>query len=78
VSTTEELLVRNSSGSGLENREYGRATPSIRKRLALTSPTCGGRSVCTLADLDHGVCSLLILKVILKDNGEGEGSIQVR
>jgi hypothetical protein len=38
VSTTEELLGRNISGSGLENREYGvgircadHATPSIRK-----------------------------------------------
>jgi hypothetical protein len=40
VSITKELLVRNSSGSGLENREYRRrdrrcrvvsATPSIRK-----------------------------------------------
>jgi hypothetical protein len=28
VSTTEELLERNSSGTGLENREYGRVDPS--------------------------------------------------
>jgi hypothetical protein len=28
VSTTEELLGRNSSGSGLESREYGRREPS--------------------------------------------------
>jgi hypothetical protein len=28
VSTTEELLERKSSGSGLENREYGRRYPS--------------------------------------------------
>jgi hypothetical protein len=28
VSTTEELLGRESSGSGLENREYGRRDPS--------------------------------------------------
>jgi hypothetical protein len=28
VSTTEELLGRNSSGSCLENREYGRRDPS--------------------------------------------------
>jgi hypothetical protein len=28
VSTTEELLGRNSSGSGLENRAYGRRDPS--------------------------------------------------
>jgi hypothetical protein len=29
VSTTEELLGRKSSGSGLENREYGRRDPSL-------------------------------------------------
>jgi hypothetical protein len=34
VSTTEELLGRKSSGSGLENREYGRRDP---QKLALTS-----------------------------------------
>jgi hypothetical protein len=52
VSTTEELLGRKSNGSGLENREYGMGircadpgTPSIRKKLALTSLTSGGRSV---------------------------------
>jgi hypothetical protein len=28
VGTTEELLERKSSGSGLESREYGRETPS--------------------------------------------------
>jgi hypothetical protein len=27
VSTIEELLGRNSNGSGLENREYGRGDP---------------------------------------------------
>jgi hypothetical protein len=27
VNSTEELLGRNSSGSGLENREYGRGDP---------------------------------------------------
>jgi hypothetical protein len=38
VSTTQELLGRNSSGSGIENREYGlgirhddHVAPSIRK-----------------------------------------------
>jgi hypothetical protein len=52
VSTIEELLGRNSSGSGLENREYGRGNPLRSPRdtlypqkLALTSPTSGGRSV---------------------------------
>jgi hypothetical protein len=52
VSTTEKLLGRKSSGSGLENQEYGRRDPSRRPRgslypqkLALTSTTNGGRSV---------------------------------
>jgi hypothetical protein len=45
VSTTEELLERKSSGSGLENREYGRKDPSrgprgtlYPQKSALTSP----------------------------------------
>jgi hypothetical protein len=52
VSTIAELLERKSSGSGLESREYGRRDPSFWPRgtlcpqkLALTSPTSGGRSV---------------------------------
>jgi hypothetical protein len=52
VSTTEELLERKSSGSGLESQEYGRWYPSRWQRgtiypqtLAITSPTSGGRSV---------------------------------
>jgi hypothetical protein len=51
VSTIEELLGRNSSGSGLENREYGRGDPAALttrlypQKLTLTSPTRGGRSV---------------------------------
>jgi hypothetical protein len=51
VSTTEYLLGRNSSGSGLENWEYGRKDPSLwprdtldPRKLVLTSPTSGGRS----------------------------------
>jgi hypothetical protein len=50
--TIVELLGRNSSGSGLENREYCRGNP-LRwprdtlhpQKFALTLPTCGGRSV---------------------------------
>jgi hypothetical protein len=49
-STTEELLGRKSSGSGLENREYGRGDSSrwprgtlYRQKLALTSSTSGDR-----------------------------------
>jgi hypothetical protein len=52
VSTTEELLERKSRGSGLESREYGRRDPSrcplgtlYPQKLAITSPTSGGRSV---------------------------------
>jgi hypothetical protein len=52
VSTVEELLWRNSSGCGLENREYGRGDPLhwprdnlYPQKLALTSPTSGGCSV---------------------------------
>jgi hypothetical protein len=52
LSTIEELLGRNSNGSGLENREYGRGDPLrwprdtlYEQKLALTAPTSGGRSV---------------------------------
>jgi hypothetical protein len=52
MSTIEELLGRNSSGSGLENREYGRGDPLCRPRdtlylqkLAPSSPTSGRRLV---------------------------------
>jgi hypothetical protein len=52
VSTSEELLGRDSSGSGLENREYGRGDPKrwsrdtlYPQKLALTLPTKGDRSV---------------------------------
>jgi hypothetical protein len=52
VSTIEELLERNSSGSGLESREYGSRDPSrwprvsfYPQKLALTSQTGGGSSV---------------------------------
>jgi hypothetical protein len=49
-STTEELLERKNSGCGQEDRDYGRrdsprsprVTPPSEK-LALTSPTSGGR-----------------------------------
>jgi hypothetical protein len=52
VSTTEELFERTSSGSGLENQEYGSRDPSrwprgtlYQQKLAPTLPTCGSRSV---------------------------------
>jgi hypothetical protein len=63
VSTIEEVLGRNSIGSGLEIREYGRGDPLRWQRdldpqkLALTSPTSRGRSVGTVrfADWSHKV-----------------------
>jgi hypothetical protein len=52
VSTTEELIETKISGCGVERRDYGRRDPSrsprgtlYLQRLALTSPTSGGRSV---------------------------------
>jgi hypothetical protein len=55
VSTTEKLLGRNSSNSGLENREYGHRDPLCllhdalyQQKLALTSPTGGALSVGTV------------------------------
>jgi hypothetical protein len=52
VSTSKELLERKSSGFCLESREYGRRDPSrwsldnlYPQKLALTTPTSGGRSV---------------------------------
>jgi hypothetical protein len=45
VSITEELLGRNSSGSGLESRENTAIGIRCSDHAALTSPTSGGRSV---------------------------------
>jgi hypothetical protein len=53
ASTIEELFERKRSGSGLENRDYGRRGsdaltmrhPLYSQKLALTSPTSGGHSV---------------------------------
>jgi hypothetical protein len=52
LGTIEEQLERNSSGSGLESREYGRRDPShwprgtlYPQKFTLTSPTIGGFSV---------------------------------
>jgi hypothetical protein len=53
MKTIEELFERKISGSGLENRDYGHRESSmltmrhasIRKKLAITSPTSCDRSV---------------------------------
>jgi hypothetical protein len=41
VSTTEELLERKSSGSGLENRKYGHRDPPRRPRDTFLSVKVG-------------------------------------
>jgi hypothetical protein len=60
VSTTEELLGKKSSDSCLDSREYGRRDPSRWPRailhpqkLAVTSPTSGGRSVGIVRSQTH-------------------------
>jgi hypothetical protein len=46
VSSIEELLGGNSSGSGLESRDYDRRDPlRYLQKLVLTSPISDGRSV---------------------------------
>jgi hypothetical protein len=45
VSTTEELLDKKSSGSCLENREYGRRDVTLTMWLPLPATTSGDRSV---------------------------------
>jgi hypothetical protein len=67
VTTTEELLGRNSNCSGLENGEYGRGdllrwphvTLSLQK-LPLTSLTRGGRSVSTVCSRTKATEFLLV------------------
>jgi hypothetical protein len=61
VSTTEELLERESSGSSLESREYGRRDPSrwprgtlYPQKLVLISSTSGGRSVGMVCSRNRG------------------------
>jgi hypothetical protein len=41
VSTTEELLGRKNSGSGLDNPEYGRRDPLLSSRDTLLSAKVG-------------------------------------
>jgi hypothetical protein len=67
VSTIEELPERKSRGSGLEIREYGRRDPSCWPRgtphpqkLALTSPTSGGRSVGIVRSRTHATATFSI------------------
>jgi hypothetical protein len=68
VSTTEELFERKSSGSGLENRDYGRKNSPrwprdtlYLQKLAFTSSASIGRSIGIVRSLTKATeLSLLI------------------
>jgi hypothetical protein len=80
VSTIEELLGRKSSGSGLENREYGRRNPSrwprvtlYPQKLALTSSISGSRPfgiVRSRTEATEFVCLLWVSERVNKLNDE--------
>jgi hypothetical protein len=80
VSTIEELLERKSSGSGLENRDYGRKRsaalttrhPSICKKLALTSSISEGLSVGIVRSRTMAT-ELFIITVCFIPNTDGCG-----
>jgi hypothetical protein len=57
VSTTEELLGRKSSGSDLENKDYGNGDPSLWPRGTLYPQKFGTNFADKrrLADSGHGV-----------------------
>jgi hypothetical protein len=65
VSTTEELLGRKSSGSFLENRDYGcRGFATLTRKTALTSPTSGGQ-YSSLADQSHRIVVVVVIIMII-------------
>jgi hypothetical protein len=70
VSTIEELLERKNSGSGLETeitavgiRRADHATPLYPLKLALTSPTSGGRSVYVFLSRTKATELLLVMSL---------------
>jgi hypothetical protein len=74
MSTIEELLGRESSGCGLENREYGHRDSACRPRntlypqkLPVTSPTSSGRSVGIVCSRIMAMEFVLFLLIIFID-----------
>jgi hypothetical protein len=72
VNTIEDLLGRRSSGSGLESRETAvgirradHVVPSVRKRIELTSPASGGRSVGIVRSRTKATELLLLIIIIM-------------
>jgi hypothetical protein len=69
VSTIEELLERRSSGSGLEDQEYGPRNLSrwprgtlYPQKLPLTSPTSGSRSVSIIRSRTQATEFVILLR----------------
>jgi hypothetical protein len=83
VSTMEELLGRKNSGSGLENRDYGRRRsaalttrhPSIRKKLALTSPTSGDNSFGIVRSRTEATEFVFVCLLFVRANAEGVAAV---
>jgi hypothetical protein len=72
VSTSEELLKKSNSGSGLDSREYGHGdalcwphNTLYPQKLALTSPTSGDHSVGIVRLRTKAMESFLLLCLIL-------------
>jgi hypothetical protein len=75
VSRIEELLGRNSSGSSMESREYSRGDSLLWPRdalypqkLALTSPTSRGHSVCIVHSRTKAMEFSLVLEAVKPDH----------
>jgi hypothetical protein len=75
MSTTEELLWRNSSGSGLENLDYGRRDPPrwprdtlCPRKVALTSSTNGGLSAGIVRPRSQAMELLLFICMCFTNN----------